>query len=99
MVIFPIIIVLSATLYLYFKVSILRQNDPLYQEYTNSKARIALGTLLIAFAINQYAFYQTKIALYICLVLLVLGIMQLVYGVKTTKFYGKQINERADSSA
>ncbi|KGX89107.1 YtpI family protein [Pontibacillus litoralis] len=96
MVLFPIAIVLSITIYLYFKVAILRKSDPLEQRYANSKARVALGIFIITFGINQYAFYQTKLALYISIIFIALGILQLVYGFKTTSFYGKQLKERAN---
>ncbi|MFC0522340.1 YtpI family protein [Pontibacillus salicampi] len=99
MVIFPIIIVLSFVIYFYFKVAIWRRKDPLTQEYTNAKARIALGIFMTAFGINQYAALQSKLALYICIVFLLFGVTQLVYGYKTTRFYGKQLKERMEQES
>ncbi|KGP90821.1 membrane protein [Pontibacillus chungwhensis BH030062] len=95
MVIIPIIIVLSLAMYLLYKVQILRLGeDPLKQVYTNSKARIALGLFMVAISMNIYIVYQTKLALYITIVFIILGGAQLVYGYKTTRFYGKQLKER-----
>ena len=61
MVIFPIIIVVSAVLYIYYKVAILKSNDELTQKYFNGKARLCLGTFLLFFGINQYLFYKTQL--------------------------------------
>lgn len=73
MFILPVIIAVSIILYVYYKVAIIRNNDPLTQLYYNAKARIFLGSFIFFFGINQYLFYQTKISLYIGIVFLVLG--------------------------
>lgn len=98
MFIFPLTIVLSLTIYLYFKVQILRTKDPLHQEYTNAKARMALGLFITAFGANQYVFYQTRLSLFIGIVFIVLGIVQITHGFRKTKFYGKQVKERLEST-
>lgn len=87
MVIFPIVVVVSIVLYIYFKVAILRTKDELTQHYLNSKSRICLGTFILFFGINQYLFYQTRIALFIAAVFAFLGILQLTHGFKTAKHY------------
>lgn len=90
MVIFPIVIVVSIVLYIYYKVAILRTKDELSQHYLNSKSRICLGTFILLFGINQYLYYQTRIALFIAAIFAFLGILQLVYGFKTAKHYRKE---------
>ncbi|WP_099158754.1 YtpI family protein [Virgibacillus ndiopensis] len=87
MVIIPIIITLSLVLYVYYKVAILRSKDKLTQSYFNAKSRICLGSFVFFFAINQYIFYETKLSLFIGIVLLILGAMQLNLGFKETKHY------------
>ncbi|GAA0600903.1 hypothetical protein GCM10009001_16750 [Virgibacillus siamensis] len=87
MIIFPILITLSAVFWIYYKVAILKTRDGLKQRYFNAKSRVSLGGFLIFFAINEYLFYQTQIALWIGLVFLVFGIIQLNTGVKETKHY------------
>ncbi|MFC3040106.1 YtpI family protein [Virgibacillus xinjiangensis] len=96
MVIFPIIIVVSIVLYIYYKVAILKTKDGLEQAYYNARSRICLGTFILAFAINQYVFYQTRISLFIGIVFLVLGGMQFWRGWKEVGHYRKEwkrINE------
>ena len=87
MFIFPMLIVISAVLYLYYKVQILRTKDPLSQVYFNAKARLCLGALVFFFGINQYVFYQTRLALFIGIVFVLLGGGLFVRGFKETKHY------------
>ncbi|SRR5690606_37069505 len=87
MVIFPIIIVISAVMYIYYKVSILKTKDGLTQRYFNAKSRVCLGLFLLTFGINQYVFYQTQISLFVGILFVILGVMQLVRGSKETKHY------------
>ncbi|GAB4074990.1 hypothetical protein GCM10028778_24930 [Barrientosiimonas marina] len=90
MIIFPIIIVLSVVFWIYYKVAILKSDDGLTQAYFNAKSRICLGSLLFFFAINQYIFYQTKLALFIGIVFLFFGVVHLYSGMKEAKHYRKE---------
>ncbi|GEL76863.1 YtpI family protein [Tenuibacillus multivorans] len=91
MPLFIVIIVVSFVLYIYFKVRILNVKDPLFMRFTNAKARIALGLFISTFGMNQYYFYQTKLALFVCIVFLALGIAQIIYGYKLYKHYREEI--------
>lgn len=86
-IIFPLIIVLSIVLYIYYKVAILKTKDNLKKSYFNAKSRICLGSLVFFYGINQYIFYETKLSLFIGIVFVILGFMQLNLGVKETKHY------------
>jgi len=90
MVIFPIIIVISIFLYVYYKVTILRTKDSLTQHYINAKSRICLGTFILFFGINQYLHYQTKTALFVAIPFAILGILQLNRGIKEARHYRKE---------
>ncbi|SHN05832.1 YtpI family protein [Gracilibacillus kekensis] len=98
MIIFPIVIVLSFIIYLYYKVMITRDHDPLTQEIKNAKARIALGTFISFFGINQYLFYETQLALFIALLFLLIGIIQGYGGLKRFKHYKQEFNKRAQTN-
>ncbi|MCP8617110.1 YtpI family protein [Salirhabdus salicampi] len=91
MFIFVLIVVLSIVMYIFFKVKILTLKDQLMMHYTNAKARIALGMFIFFFAMNQYLFYQTKLSLYIGIVFLFLGAIQIHYGYKLFSFYRNEI--------
>lgn len=90
MLIFALLIVISVVLYIYYKVSILKSNDRLTQEYYQAKSRIALGSFIVAFGINQYILYQTRISLFIGILFLLLGIMQLHVGIRDARFFRKE---------
>lgn len=85
--ILPILIVLSIVFWLYYKVAIIKSDDPLTQAYLNAKSRICLGGFISFFAINQYIFYQTRISLFIGIAFLILGVLQTVRGYKEAKHY------------
>lgn len=87
MVIFPIVIVISAVLYIYYKVQILKTKDGLTQAYFNAKSRICLGFFMTFFGANQYVFYQTRLSLFVGIVFVFLGILQLVRGFRESKHY------------
>lgn len=90
MIIFPILIILSITFFIYYKVSILKTKDELTQLYFNARSRMCLGTFVSASGINQYIFYQSKLALFIGIIFLILGIMQIVRGYNEAKHYQKE---------
>ena len=90
MVIFPIIIILSAVFYIYYKVAILKEKSTLTQKYYNGRAKSCLGAFMIAFAINQYTLYLTKLSLFIGAVIFILGLMQLIRGFKEARHYQKE---------
>lgn len=87
MVIFPIVIVITAVLYIYYKVAILKSKDELTQKYFNGKARFCLGTFILFFGINQYVFYQTRLSLFIGIIFVLLGALQLYRGLMEAKHY------------
>ena len=86
-IIFPIIIVLSTVLYIYYKVAILKTKENLKKEYFNAKSHICLGSLVFFYGINQYIYYQTKLSLFFGIIFVLLGAMQLNRGLKETKHY------------
>ncbi|MBM7597712.1 hypothetical protein JOC34_000069 [Virgibacillus halotolerans] len=88
--IFPIIIVLSLVLYVYYKVAILKTRDALTQAYYNAKSRLCLGSFVFFFGINQYIFYLTRLSLFIGIIFLIFGGMQMYVGFKQVRHYRKE---------
>ena len=86
-VIFPILIVVSLVLYIYYKVAILKTKDGLTQKYFNGRSHSCLGIFIFAFGINQYLFYETKISLFIGIIFLLIGGAQTIHGFKVSKHY------------
>ncbi|WP_186578387.1 YtpI family protein [Aquibacillus kalidii] len=97
MIVFPIVIIISIVMWVYYKVSITKSTDQLYQVYQNAKGRVCLGVFLIFFWINQYLYYQTSISLYIAIAFLILGGIQLYSGYKRTIHYAQELKKRKAS--
>lgn len=87
MFILPVLIILSIVFYIYYKVAILKDNDRVTQLYFNAMSRVCLGSFVLFFGINQYLFYQTKLSLFIGIVFVILGGMQISRGIKEAKHY------------
>lgn len=87
MFIFAVFIMISIVMYVYYKVAILKTKDKLSQKYLNAKSRIFLGSFLFFFGINQYIAYQTRFILFISIVFLLLGALQIIDGLKEAKHY------------
>lgn len=87
MIIFPILILLSFVLYIYYKVMVTRTKDSLTQVYLNSKSKIFLGGFIFFWGINQYMFYETRLSLFIGIVFVLLGAYQARTGWKATQHY------------
>ncbi|ARI76809.1 YtpI family protein [Halobacillus mangrovi] len=98
MFIFPLLIVISFVLYIYYKVMIVRTRDPLTQDYLNSKSKIFLGSFILFFGVNQYVFYQTKLSLFIGLIFIALGIFQAQSGWKASKHYRNEYQKHQTQS-
>ncbi|MCA1021895.1 hypothetical protein GLW04_09060 [Halobacillus litoralis] len=94
MIIFPILILVSLVLYIYYKVMVIRARDPLTQEYLNSRSKIFLGGFVFFFAINQYVFYQTRLSLFVGLVFLILGAAQARLGWKASRHYQQEYKKQ-----
>lgn len=86
-IIFVMIFVVSIVLYIYYKVAILKTKDGLTQRYFNSKARMCLGSFILFFGMNQYLTYGTKLSLFIGIIFILLGGLQLISGYKEAKHY------------
>lgn len=90
MFIFTLLIIVSLVLYVYYKVAILKDRDPVTQLYFNAMSRVCLGSFILFFAINQYMLYETRLSLFIGIVFIVLGGMQISRGIKEAKHYRKE---------
>ncbi|WP_079530514.1 YtpI family protein [Halobacillus hunanensis] len=98
MIIFPIIILISFVLYIYYKVMLVKSRDRLEQSYMNSKAKVFLGIFVFFFGINQYLYYETQLSLFIGILFLVIGGFQFRLGVKMTRHYRNEYRKHRVST-
>lgn len=87
MIIFPIGIVVSLVLYVYYKVAIVKSKDVLTQKYFNGRSRICLGAFILLFGINQYLFYETVLSIVIGVIFVFLGSLHFIRGYNEQKHY------------
>lgn len=98
MIIFPVLILVSLVLYIYYKVMVIRSRDPLTQEYLNSKSKLFLGSFIFFFGINQYVFYQTKLSLFVGVVFVLIGVFQAHSGWKASQHYQAEYQKHRTST-
>lgn len=94
-----IIFSIAFFLFIYYKVRIPKESDPLQQEIMNAKARIALGVFIGGYGINQYMFYLTKLSLYIGIIFVIFGIAQIVAGTNRFRHYRKEWKKRLEKTS
>ncbi|AXI09679.1 hypothetical protein CV093_13185 [Oceanobacillus sp. 143] len=87
MIIFPIIIIISLVLYVYYKVAIVKSKDGLTQSYFNAKSRICLGSFIFFYGVNQYIYYLSRFSLIIGIIFIFFGGLQLYRGFREVKHY------------
>jgi len=96
-----IIFSLAFFMFIFYKIRIPKEPEPLKQEIMNSKARIALGLFIGGYGVNQYMFYMTKLSLYIGIVFVIVGIVQIVAGFRRFRHYNgewKKLSEKTSDS-
>ncbi|MDR7073775.1 YtpI family protein [Fictibacillus barbaricus] len=87
MPIFIILIILSFALYVFYKVREVRTKELFYKRWTGSKAKMALGTFIASFGLNELTSVEGRLQLWIAIVFLVYGVVLLFFGWKMYKHY------------
>ncbi len=100
MPVFIIIIVLSISLYIFYKVKEFRVKAPYEKRWTKSKANIALGVFIGVFGLNRLFINESTYDLVIGSVFLVLGLINVYMGYKAYKYFlplAVEENQRSES--
>lgn len=97
MLLFVALVIVSIVLYIYNKVMITRTPNPITQRYYNSKAKFFLGVFIASFGSGQYLFYETRISLFIGILFLIAGILQLTHGWKASRHYRNEYYKHAEA--
>ncbi|WP_261133248.1 YtpI family protein [Bacillus sp. Marseille-Q3570] len=87
MPVFIIIIVLSISLYIFYKIKEFRVKAPYEKKWTKSKANIALGVFIGIFGLNRLFINESTYDLVIGGVFLVLGLINAFMGYKAYKYF------------
>ncbi|WP_408007184.1 YtpI family protein [Pseudalkalibacillus sp. A8] len=87
MPVFIIFIVLSISLYIFYKIKEFRVKAPYEKRWTKSKANIALGVFIGMFGLNRLVINESTYDLVIGGVFLILGLINVFMGYKAYKYF------------
>jgi uncharacterized membrane-anchored protein len=87
MPIFVILIIISLSFYLYFKIKYFRTKRPMEKRWISAKSSIALGAFVLLFGINQYFIYQSIPSIVIGVLFIAMGGGSIWTGIQAYKYY------------
>ncbi|UII57975.1 YtpI family protein [Cytobacillus spongiae] len=87
MPIFAILIIFSLSFYVFYKVKFFRCNRPVEKKWISAKSSVALGSFVGLFGLNQLFLYQTTVTYIVAAIFIVLGIANIIGGIRAYKYY------------
>lgn len=90
-----LLLVISISFYLYFKVKAVRTKAPYEKQWRNTKASIALGAFLLFFGINQVIQPRSTVEIVISIIFIILGLINVIFGIKAYKHYTPLVIEES----
>ncbi|WP_174729536.1 YtpI family protein [Mesobacillus harenae] len=82
-----VLIVISFSLYVFYKIKYVRSNRPIEKDWISSKSRIALGMFVGLFGLNQLFLFQTTVTYIVAAVFIILGTLNVWTGFKSYQHY------------
>ncbi|MGC4376105.1 YtpI family protein [Fictibacillus sp. Mic-4] len=82
MPVFVILIVISFSLYIFFKAKEFRTKAPFEKRWVGSKGKIALGCFLFSFGLNQLSMLEGRIQLWVAIIFSLYGLVMMIFGYK-----------------
>ncbi|MDM5228876.1 YtpI family protein [Cytobacillus sp. NJ13] len=98
MPIFVILIIVSFSFYIFYKVKFFRSKQPAERQWISAKSRIALGSFVAIFGLNQLFLYNTTTALIVGIVFILIGGLSIWGGIKAYKFYMPHAAKEAEEA-
>lgn len=87
MPIFAVLIVVSFSFYLYFKIKSVRSHLQMEKKWISGKSSIALGLFVAFFGINQLFLFQSTTTYIVSSVFILIGAASIFNGYKMYKYY------------
>ncbi|MFC7373387.1 YtpI family protein [Fictibacillus iocasae] len=87
MPLFVILIILSFSLYAFFKVREVRAKNLYIKGWNAAKSRLALGLFLLSFGMNELSSIETKLQLWVAIIFVIYGAALLYTGFKRYKHF------------
>lgn len=96
MAIFGFLSIICIGFYIFYRVQYFRIKQPYHKQWLSSKATISLGLFMLFFGIDQLILWNTKTAMIVGIVFLVIGLLYSIQGYRTFKFYQQKAVEEAE---
>jgi hypothetical protein len=87
MPILVIFIVISLAFYIFYKAKFFRTRLPAEKKWISTKSTVALGAFIGLFGLNQLYLYQTTTTYIVAGIFIILGILNIVGGIRAYKYY------------
>ncbi|RDI44261.1 YtpI family protein [Falsibacillus pallidus] len=82
-----VIIVLSLSFYIYYKVKYVRSSLPMERKTLSGKSSIALGLFVGLFGVNQLFLYHSTTTYIVAALFIIVGALSIWAGFKSYRFY------------
>jgi uncharacterized membrane protein len=97
MPIFMVLIILSLSFYVYFKVKYFRVKEHMHKKWISAKSSVALGAFITSFGINQWIAIPSKVSMVVGIIFLIVGIGSIRVGIKAYRYYLPLVIEEANN--
>lgn len=87
MPILVIIIMMSFSFYIFYKIKTVRTKRPAEKKWLSAKSSIALGLFVTLFGINQLFLYDTTTTYIVAAAFIIVGVLSIYGGIKAYKFF------------
>ncbi|MBM7692879.1 succinate-acetate transporter protein [Peribacillus deserti] len=91
-----VLIVITFSFYLYFKIKYVRTQKPAEKKWTATKSSMALGLFVVLFGINQLFLYTGTVTYIVAGVFILLGVINVWAGYKSYKHYLPYVIKEAE---
>ena len=91
MPIFVILILMSFSFYLFYKIQYVRTKNGTEKKWLSAKSSIALGTFVALFGINRLFLGITPLSLAVSLIFMAVGIASCLSGLRAYQYYSPYV--------
>ncbi|MFD1737106.1 YtpI family protein [Bacillus salitolerans] len=96
MPVFMILIILSLSFYVYFKIKFFRVKAPMHRKWLSAKSSVALGLFVTFFAINSFIAQPSTLSTIIGIIFVLIGVGSAWAGYRAYKYYLPLVVEEAN---
>lgn len=91
-----ILIIMSLSFYVFYKIKYIRSTLPAERQWISAKSKIALGLFVGLFGLNQLFLYHTTVTYFVAAIFIIVGGLSVWGGIKAYKFYLPHVVKEAE---